>query len=615
MKMTPTVVDLNSPVSRTAYIDGLDIYVVRPDNITKYTLSETVSTAVVSEVPQKVLDSAGPDDFVPVLCSKCFGHTAEDYASAFTTDLYDNYVVGLAGIFQTKKDFEKHPYPEGEIPGDLSTVCRTKYFLAIENAPYLTHPRPAVSLLSHREHPIGDVLCYWHVHASSTKVGVNAVIGIRKNSRTEGLLAFGKAQCMRGLSLCTVAAGFGDIIVELSVVSQPARRGCFATVVHKENLQEALKNMHFEPNSAHADQFVDAMTTADANLNPLLRRLIESKPPIDELHAPLHVTGKDDDEAAIRDIVAHTVKHLRMKKLVREHKGLTAIEHHERSGREEFASINASAGSAFIHTSLIGATAELSEYAQEASHNMAQQNGQSHIAQHQAHSPAVMYVQPAMHAQSPMASLQPQFSMEDIKREMLPIIAAAMKTNEENDRKRKSEEDLKEAIHDIKRRMDEQTNSIKSILTASAQTGTVRSLALSKFPTYDTQGASDVANVFENVHTGLASAIPKIVGMQRPTTTTNAAMITTRAQTPTQEAICTVPLSLLTKLMSNLQQQQISVTAAEAPQLLQQPQQSNLQHVVQASAPTTAAVEIAPEVDLNPAALQMLKALVSEPKE
>ncbi|ABG25721.1 ORF63 [Ranid herpesvirus 1] len=485
------------PVTRkTAFLHGTDVYVSRPDGTLRYSLEPGCACEPVETVPSCVLTASLDEHFVPVLCDLCFGHTKEEYEavrSGLSLDQSTGYGVGMAGVFaENSKPGANYPPPVGD--GDINPSAMGRYQLLRADAPYIVHPKPARLLWEHKGKALGEVLSYWHVHRKDA-CGVNALVQVGNDERGTDFWNIGRSH-VSGFSWCTVDRGKRDVVVELSAVLVPARKGCYATFVPGPRLNEVLNIMHYGPNrDRNPTTYVNAMLTASAGEddNPLVRLIMEQQ----RSPSPSHVPDSAEEGTFERELIDTIRKQLKTARLLRKHRDDSALGCHNRVGRQEFETING----ARAHEEILSTAAMISATATNAAAAAPTSGG----------APQTYYCP----APIPPSST----SLEDMRRELSNMVAAALETERVSERKRKADDELRENILEMGKRVRtiEQTNeTLAKLLTATAHSGEIKNIALSRFPTYEAgTGSAETCDAMQAIHTGSAQTLNELASMNR----------------------------------------------------------------------------------------------------
>lgn len=198
--------------------------------------------------------------FVPVFCSECYGTTEADYDTALT-ELRNSQNAFLVGMCYVYGSATNEPYPDSR-----------KAFLVNEELAFsgACHPQPGRALFMHKpDKQIGYVQCYWHVHSrSSAKTYLYTCIAVSETPYAEGVVA---ADINKGLSLGTVGKhDIGLVTEECSLVTVPARPGCYCQRVASAECEPTMRKMGFSSiknatlNAGLGDETSTAKTDEDA---------------------------------------------------------------------------------------------------------------------------------------------------------------------------------------------------------------------------------------------------------------------------------------------------------------------------------------------------------------
>ncbi|ARR28896.1 hypothetical protein [Ranid herpesvirus 3] len=431
---------------------NLHVYINRGE-ILDYKLGDSPTCVVVKEIPPE----ASEDGFVPVLCSRCFGHTIDDYNNALnalniTADTM--CYTGTAAIYEHNgSTYDASSYPSSTIVGDMNAAEIGKYNLELKDVSYMAHPKPALLLWEHGGEPVGTAELYWHVH-NSNQCGINALCLIGQTGRASHFFRFA-SDLNRCFSFTMMhKLNWSDVVVELSTVVTPARAGCFSVPFVGKDKEHYLKLMGYWPDQ-QAEALVMLASSADMvdhtePYNPILKKLINRSSgdqPDESLPKLIPFETVDEMKQFLEDYQASVNKKFALTKIMYKHKGNTAIECHEQKAIENFSSINGhDAYNVIAQPQTMSATNSQVQAAPAIS-APAQQLPMFYFHPQQFQQPPI--AQPAVFPSHGPAVAPPSF--EDLDAKIAQSVSASFERLSNDQRKRKAEEELHETIAYLKR--------------------------------------------------------------------------------------------------------------------------------------------------------------------
>lgn len=169
---------------------------------------------------------------VPVYCAKCNPNVPIPKLSTIISE--NVAAVYAAGVCCT---FTKDPMrfnKNTNVPKDLSEAYVQKYTQPFSVRNTMVQISPGVLKHEHGE-DIGTIVCYWHVHLETT-VALCALATLDNSVRAAVCADAYKDIPRVAFSLGTQNVGFNEMIMECSLVVQPARLGCFGALRGKKDI-------------------------------------------------------------------------------------------------------------------------------------------------------------------------------------------------------------------------------------------------------------------------------------------------------------------------------------------------------------------------------------------